>query len=63
MKPTIEQLRNFYGVVRRSVLLSLYVYFVEIPENGSLYVYMGREEDRSVSVIASITPAGEVDYL
>jgi hypothetical protein len=63
MEPTIEQLRNFYGMVRRSVLLSLYVYFVEIPENGNLYVYMGREEDRSVSVIASITPAGEVDYL
>jgi hypothetical protein len=63
MEPTLEQSRNFYGVVRRSVLLSLYVYFVEIPENGSLYIYMGREEDRSVSVIASITPAGEVDYL
>jgi hypothetical protein len=50
-------------VTRRSVLLSLYVYFVELGEDENLYVYLGREEDRSVSVIAAITPAGEVNYL
>lgn len=59
MEPTIEQLRTFYKVIRRAVLLSLYVYFVELPENGNLYLYMGRESDSSISVIVSITPAGE----
>lgn len=59
MEPTIEQLRTFYKVIRRSVLLSLYVYFVELPEDGNLYLYMGRENDSSISVIVSITPAGE----
>jgi hypothetical protein len=58
MEPTNEQLRTFYGVVRQAVMLSSYVAFVELAQNGNLYVYIGRY-DSPPPLIVYVTPAGE----
>jgi hypothetical protein len=60
--PTAEQLSSFYRVVREGVLLSNVVEFVELGEDGKLYVSFGRCEDRGYRVIARIAPKGETSY-
>lgn len=60
--PTIEQLQEFYRATRRAVLLSSYVSFVELAENGSLYVYFGHYDRPLARTIVSISPSGEVNY-
>jgi hypothetical protein len=62
MEPTIEQLRTFYRVVRQAVLLSSYIEFAELAEDGNLYVYVGRYDRPSVRTIVYITPGGEVNH-
>jgi hypothetical protein len=61
MEPTIKQLKTFYRVVRQAVVLSSYIAFVELSENGNLYVYMGRYDSPLDSSILGITPNGEVN--
>lgn len=61
MEPTIEQLRSFYRFARRSVLLSSYIRFVELGEDGNLYVHVGLYESQGVFV-ACIMPTGEIEY-
>jgi hypothetical protein len=60
--PTPEQLSAFYGVVRQCVLLSSVVEFVELGEDGNLYVSIGRRDDREYRLVARIDPAGETNY-
>jgi len=63
MEPTIEQLRTFYRVVRRFVLLSSYITFVELADDGNLFIYAGRYNAPLVRSILFIAPDGEVnDY-
>ncbi|PZD74949.1 hypothetical protein C1752_00874 [Acaryochloris thomasi RCC1774] len=59
--PTIDQLRSFYRVVRQAVLLSSYIAFTELTEDGNLFVYIGRYDEAESSIIVSITPNGEVN--
>jgi hypothetical protein len=59
MEPTVEQLRTFYRITRRAVVLSSYISFVELAEDKNLYVYTGRYDNPS-SLIFCITPNGEV---
>lgn len=59
---TPEQLRAFYGVVRQCVLLSSVVEFVELGEDGNLYVSIGRRDDREYRLVARIDPVGETNY-
>jgi hypothetical protein len=51
MDPTSEQLLTFYRIVRRVVLLSSFVSFVELAPDNNLYVYIGRYDALESSVI------------
>ena len=63
MEPTLEQLRTFYRVVHQYVRLSSYVAFVELAEDGNLFVYVGRYNAPLVRSTLFISPEGEVnDY-
>lgn len=62
MEPTFEQLRTFYRVVRQVVLLSSYVVFVELAEDGNLYVHVGRYDHPLVRSVVCISPDGRVNY-
>jgi len=61
MEPTFEQLRTFYRVVRQAVLLSSYIAFVELAEDGNLYVHVGRYDRPLVRSTLYISPDGEVN--
>lgn len=61
MEPTGEQLITFYRLVRRSVLLSSYIAFVEMGEDEKLYVYVGRYDNPTVRILFSIRPDGHLD--
>jgi hypothetical protein len=60
MEPTIEQLKALYRLIRQAVMLSSYISFVELSEDRSLYVYLGRYDSPLDSSILCITPNGEV---
>jgi hypothetical protein len=60
MEPTTEQLRAFYQFVRRAVLLSSFIAFVELGEDKNLYVHVGRYESQATFLFC-ITPTGEVE--
>ncbi len=60
-EPTDEQLRAFYRIVRRSVLLSSYIPFVEMGEDKRLYLYVGRYGDSTTSIMFGIRPDGKFD--
>jgi hypothetical protein len=58
MEPTIEQLKTFYRVIRQAVVLSSYISFVELSEDLSLYVHVGRYDNAQARFIVYITPDG-----
>ncbi|KAI9133824.1 hypothetical protein [Acaryochloris sp. CCMEE 5410] len=60
MDPTSEQLLAFYRIVRRVVLLSSFIAFVELASDNNLYVYVGRYEVSENSVIC-ILPNGDYE--
>jgi hypothetical protein len=59
MEPTTEQLRAFYQVVRQAVVLSSYISFVELPQDGNLYVYTKRYDEPLSMLIILIAPDGQ----
>jgi hypothetical protein len=60
MDPTSEQLIAFYRIVRRAVLLSSFISFVELAPDKNLYVYVGRYDVLESSVIC-ILPNGDYE--
>ncbi len=60
MEPTSEQLLAFYRIVRRVVLLSSFIAFVELAPDENLYVYVGRYDALENSVIC-ILPNGDYE--
>lgn len=60
MDPTGEQLLAFYRIVRRVVVLSSFIAFVELAPDKNLYVYIGRYEVLESSVIC-IFPNGDYE--
>jgi hypothetical protein len=60
MDPTDEQLLVFYRIVRRAVLLSSLISFVELAPDNNLYVYVGRYDALESSVIC-ILPDGDYE--
>jgi hypothetical protein len=60
MEPTAEQLLAFYRIVRRVVLLSSFIAFVELAPDNNLYVYAGRYDGLESSVIC-ILPNGDYE--
>ena len=60
MDPTSEQLLAFYRIVRRVVLLSSFIAFVELAPDKNLYVYVGRY-DASESSVICIFPSGDYE--
>lgn len=60
MEPTSEQLLAFYRIVRRVVLLSSFIAFVELAPDKNLYVYIGRYDALESSVIC-IVPNGDYE--
>jgi hypothetical protein len=60
MDPTSEQLLAFYRIVRRVVLLSSFIAFVEPAPDQNLYVYIGRYDALESSVIC-ILPNGDYE--
>jgi hypothetical protein len=60
MDPTDEQLLAFYRIVRRAVLLSLFISFVELAPDNYLYVYVGRYDALENSIIC-ILPNGDYE--
>ncbi|MGB7415844.1 MAG: hypothetical protein WA902_16685 [Thermosynechococcaceae cyanobacterium] len=60
MDPTSEQLLAFYQIVRRVVLLSSFIAFVELAPDENLYVYVGRY-DASESSVICILPNGDYE--
>jgi hypothetical protein len=60
MDPTDEQLLAFYRIVRRAVLLSSFISFVELAPGNNLYVYVGRYDALESSVIC-IFPNGDYE--
>lgn len=60
MDPTNEQLLAFYRIVRRVVLLSSFIAFVELAPDENLYVYVGRYAALESSVIC-IFPNGDYE--
>jgi hypothetical protein len=63
MEPTTEQLRTFFEVVRQAVQFSSYVSYVELPPDGSLYVYTKRYDEPLSSIVIRITPNGQFSLL
>jgi hypothetical protein len=61
VEPTVDQLRTFYRVVRQAVLLSSYIAFTELTEDGNLFVYIRRYDEPESNIILFITPDGEVN--
>jgi hypothetical protein len=53
-------LKALYRLIRQAVMLSSYISFVELSEDRSLYVYLGRYDSPLDSSILCITPNGEV---
>jgi hypothetical protein len=62
-EPTLEQLKAFYRVIYQLVRLSTVIVFVELPEDKSLYVYTGRDDNPLSRSILFITPDGETGYV
>ncbi|AFY61167.1 hypothetical protein [Synechococcus sp. PCC 6312] len=62
-EPTLEQLKAFYRVVYQLVRLSTVIIFVELPEDKSLYVYTGRDDNPLSRSILSINPEGNISYV
>ncbi len=60
MDPTGERLLAFYRIVRRVVLLSSFIAFVELASDQNLYVYVSRYDALENSVIC-ILPNGDYD--
>ena len=60
MDPTDEQLLAFYRIVRRAVLLSSFISFVELAPDKNLYVYVVRYDALQSSVIC-ILPNGDYE--
>jgi hypothetical protein len=60
MDPTDKQLLAFYRIVRRAVLLSSLISFVEMAPDNNLYVYVGRCGALESSVIC-ILPNGDYE--
>lgn len=60
MDPTSEQLLAFYRIVRRAVLLSSFISFVELAPDKNLYVYIGRYNTLENSLIC-ILPNGDYE--
>ncbi len=60
MDPTNEQLLAFYRIVRRVVLLSSFIAFIELAPDENLYVYIGRYDALESSVIC-IFPNGDYE--
>jgi hypothetical protein len=60
MEPTTEQLRAFYQFVRRAVLLSSFIAFIELGQDKNLYVHVGRYKSQA-TLLFRITPTGEVN--
>jgi hypothetical protein len=60
MDPTSEQLIAFYRIVRRVVLLSSFIAFIELAPDNNLYVYIGRYDALESSVIC-ILPNGDYE--
>lgn len=60
MDPTSEQLIAFYRIVRRVVLLSSFIAFVELAPDNNLYVYIGRYDALESSIIC-ILPNGDYE--
>lgn len=60
MEPTSAQLLAFYRIVRRAVLLSSFIAFVELTPDKNLYVYIGRYGTLENSVIC-IFPNGDYE--
>lgn len=58
MEPTPEQLRTFYRVVRQAVLFSSYIAFVELGEDGNLYIHIGRYESQEISIYCITVTGG-----
>jgi hypothetical protein len=60
MEPTDKQLLAFYRIVRRAVLLSSFISFVELAPDNNLYVYVGRYDVLESSIIC-ILPNGDYE--
>jgi hypothetical protein len=60
MDPTSEQLFAFYRIVRRAVLLSSFISFVELTPDKNLYVYVSRYDVLENFVIC-ILPNGDYE--
>ncbi len=60
MDPTNEQLLAFYRIVRRVVLLSSFIAFLELAPDENLYVDVGRYDALESSVIC-ILPNGDYE--
>jgi hypothetical protein len=60
VEPTTEQLRTFYRVTRQSVLMYSFIAFVELGEEGNLYIYVGRYDNTQDTFLVTITPTGEL---
>ncbi len=58
MEPTLEQLKTFYRVVRQAVILSSYIAFIELSDDGNLYVHIGRYDNPQTRLIVYVTPDG-----
>jgi hypothetical protein len=59
--PTNEQLLTFYRIVRRVVMLSSFIAFVELAPDNNLYVYMCRHYDALSSSVIRIFPNGDYE--
>jgi hypothetical protein len=60
MDPTDKQLLAFYRIVRRAILLSSLISFVELAPDNNLYIYVGRYGALESSVIC-ILPNGDYE--
>jgi hypothetical protein len=60
---TTEQLRTFFAVVRQSVQLSSYISYVELPQDGNLYVYTKRYDEPLSSIVIRIAQNGQFGLL